>query len=310
MPGRCAGDGGLKALGRRAFTLALAAFAVVCAGAEPAFANGPREYLDFARVPPFVSADPQAPAHLDRHGIPVVRYQFGTYHNVVTIAHWGLQNYDWWVTERVDHDPRPLQVAVRMADYLVRSQSLDGAWYYTFPYRDDDVVLKAPWVSANAQGMAISLLVRIYDRTGETRYLRAARRGLLPYTRHYYDHGIRQLWRGHPWYEEYPGWNAQHVLNGFEFALIGLHDLGSRSPLARRLYRAGLRSLLWGIGNFDAPGVGSFYAANHRGLVGDGYLTWHVVLTLYLFSITGAQVLDDYASRWEKILVGHGGSLP
>jgi heparosan-N-sulfate-glucuronate 5-epimerase len=214
------------------------------------------------------------------------------------------------VVGRGEHDPRPLQVAIRMADYLVRSQSLDGAWYYPFAYRDDEVVLKPPWVSANAQGMAISLLVRIYDVTGWPRYLRAAKRGLLPFTRHHYESGVRQLWNGHPWYEEYPGWNAQHVLNGFEFALIGLHDLSSRSALARRLYGAGLRSLLWGIGNFDAPGVGSYYAANHRGLVGDGYLTWHVVLTLYLYSVTGAQALDDYASRWEKILIGHGRSVP
>ena len=290
-------------------TLALAAAALVV-GAEPASSKPPREYLNFARLPAFVSADPLAVAHLDRNGVPVVRYRSGTYHNTVTIAHWGLQNYDWWLFGPVEHDPGPLQTAIRMADYLVRSQRFDGAWPYAFPYRDDAVVLKAPWVSANAQGMAISLLVRVYDVTGWPRYLKAARRGLLPFTRHYYDDGVRQLWDGHPWYEEYPGWNAQHVLNGFEFALIGLYDLRTRSPLARRLYDDGVRSLFWGIGKFDAPGVGSFYAANHRGLVGDGYLTWHIVLTRYLFSVTRAQVLDDYASRWEKILIGHGRTLP
>jgi hypothetical protein len=288
--------------------LGIAVLALVV-GAEPASAK-PRPYLNFARLPAFVSSDPHALAHFDRTGVPVVRYRSGTYHNAVTIAHWGLQNYDWWVVGRVEHDPRPLQVAIQMADYLVRAQSLDGAWYYRFPYRDDEVVLNPPWVSANAQGMAISLLVRIYDITGWPRYLRAAKRALLPFSRHYYENGVRQLWNGHPWYEEYPGWNAQHVLNGFEFALIGLYDLSSRSSLARRLYQAGLRSLLWGIGNFDAPGVGSYYAANHRGLVGDGYLTWHIVLTRYLYSVTRAQVLDDYASRWEKILIGHGHSAP
>jgi heparosan-N-sulfate-glucuronate 5-epimerase len=292
--------------------LVVAALASVLLGVVPAHAAPPPgQYLDFARLPAFVSADPGAVVHLDRHGIPVVRYRTGTYHNSVTVAHWGLQNYDWWMLgRRTERDPAPLQIALRMADYLVRSQSFDGAWYYAFPYRDEDVVLEPPWVSANAQGMAISLLARMYAVTGWPRYLKAAKRGLLPFTRRYYEHGVRQLWNGHPWYEEYPGWNAQHVLNGFEFAVIGLYDLRLRSPLARRLFDAGVRSLLWGIGKFDAPGVGSFYAANHRGLVGDGYLTWHIVLTRYLFSVTGAQVLDDYASRWEKILIGHGRSMP
>jgi hypothetical protein len=118
--------------------------------------------------------------------------------------------------------------------------------------------------------------------------------------------GVLSRWDRHPWYEEYPAVNANHVLNGFELSLLGLRDLARLSPLAARLFRQGVRSLVWGIAVFDGGPTGSYYAAGRFGPVNDPYLAVHVQLTRALYRITHHKILRTYADRWEAALRSHG----
>jgi hypothetical protein len=267
-----------------------------------------QQYLAFGRVARFVSHDPRAVVHFDSHGIPVVRTDSfgtaGTYYNPVTITQWGLQRYSWWCMNR---NPTNLRDATRMADWLVHAQGADGTWRYNYPFQAWPVTLAPGWTSALAQGQAVSLLERIYHVTGRRRYLRAARAALGQFFRHF-PAGVRSTWNGHHWYEEYPGYNAVHVLNGFEFALLGLHDL-RESPAAQLLFRDGLRSLVWAIPLFDLGAQGTSYGY-HVGIAPDGYLVWHILLTRELYRISNEPILKYYADRWEKVLHEHGLALP
>jgi hypothetical protein len=187
----------------------------------------------------------------------------------------------------------------------VARQEPDGDLPYLFDVDGAGVPMKAPWISAMAQGQAMSLWVRAYSQTSDQRYLDAAAVALLPFDLTFAEGGVLADWDGVPWYEEYPGERPLHVLNGFQFALIGLYDLADHSEHAGEVFTAGVSSLEQRIALFDAPAVRSqFYGASggSRGIVADVYRRAHAVLTRKLAAITRLPNLTAFAERWEGYL--------
>jgi len=93
---------------------------------------------------------------LDRDGIPIVDYTIfgGTesgVHNPITTAQYALGLYEEYLA---DGDDAVREAFLSQADWLVSMQSDDGGFYYEFdlPSRS----LKAPWLSAMAQGEGMS----------------------------------------------------------------------------------------------------------------------------------------------------------
>jgi hypothetical protein len=138
---------------------------------------------------------------------------------------WALGCYERWLAGEGEVW---LQAARSTAEQLVTRQEpggrLDGGWLHHEPlahtYR-----LSAPWLSALPQGEGASLLVRIYQQTGEERFADAARRALRPLERPVADGGVFALLDGDPFPEEYPTDPPSYVLNGAIFALWGFHDV-------------------------------------------------------------------------------------
>jgi heparosan-N-sulfate-glucuronate 5-epimerase len=260
----------------------------------PALADtGP--YLDFGQRPRMADS----PAIVIEDGVAKVDYRhtatpsLGLQDNPVTAAQVALQEWSY--------DNR--QPVLDTADWLLARQREDGAWTYSFAFNALGVPMTPPWISALAQGQAISVLVRAHAQIGDQRYLDAAELALRPLTKPVSDGGVATDWDGFTWFEEYPGPDSQHVLNGFQFTLIGLHDFADCSPLAQHLWEQGVRSLAAKIGVYDYPaGRTQFYAALGGGRIpvnGTGYGHEHAVLTRELADLAGLQVLEDYAARWE-----------
>ncbi len=259
---------------------------------------GAQVYLDIDRWQPIEAYNPLGP-----EGVPRVTYAWGVEDNPVTVSQWGLQHWTWWLQTGADED---LERAVRGADWLVEHQRDDGAWEYQFDFAGAGVHLTAPWISGMAQGQAISLLVRLHGLTGDARYRDAAIGAVEPFERSFVDGGVRADFDGAPWYEEYPTADPQHVLNGFQFALVGLHDVAPHAPQGLALFDAGVASLVARIGVFDAPAARSqYYAARGAGrvLVSGSYPRIHAVLTRELYRLSGERTFLDYAARWERYLV-------
>jgi heparosan-N-sulfate-glucuronate 5-epimerase len=288
----------------RAWVAAAAALLVLIAAAPAPAQARCRTYLKFGEYSPMIGDGPPYAAVFDKHGIPIVRYAFGRHRNPATVAEWGLQEYSYAC---LGQGRRHRGAALKAARWLVRTQTKQGGWVYRFEFHEGPVTLTPPWVSALAQGRAISLLARAYDTTHQRRFLTAARRALRPFLRLHDEGGVLSRWEGRKWYEEYPAVNANHVLNGYEIALIGLHDLAPRSARAERLFNHGVQSLVWAIPVFDGGPTGSYYAAGHFFPVPDGYLAVHVELTRELHRITGEEILRTYADKWEAALRSHGG---
>ncbi|MEN9018246.1 MAG: D-glucuronyl C5-epimerase family protein [Hellea sp.] len=97
----------------------------------------------------------------------------------------------------------------------------DALYFYEFDWINSDT----PWISALAQGMACSVLLRAYKLTNDKKFLIHAEKSLKPFFILVENGGVQsRLADGSIFLEEYPLVESSHVFNGFMFALIGLSE--------------------------------------------------------------------------------------
>jgi heparosan-N-sulfate-glucuronate 5-epimerase len=164
--------------------------------------------------------------------------------------------------------------------------------------------LPAGWASGMAQGQAVSLLVRAWRMTGASRYRQAARRALAILRRPVDRGGVFRKLDGGWWYEEYPTARGSFALNGHMFTLLGLYDLAPWSPLSKRLYRKGRRTLIAALPLFDR-GAGQL-SAYHLGYrygypvhVSAKYHAIHIMELDALNWVGPDRALRRYRDRWD-----------
>jgi hypothetical protein len=142
----------------------------------------------------------------------------------IAFAQLGLGAYERWLA---GDGEEWLSLARHVGDVLVEHQveggARAGAWEQGFdlPHTYE---LRAPWISAMAQGEAASLLVRLHATTGEERYAEAALRALRPLDVPSEEGGTMALLDGRPFPQEYPTSPPSFVLNGGMFAMWGWCD--------------------------------------------------------------------------------------
>jgi heparosan-N-sulfate-glucuronate 5-epimerase len=254
--------------------------------------------------------------HVDSQGIPFVKYREVSVYNPVTIAIFGLLAYNRFTESRSESDRRDF---LRMAHWLRDHQNSDcGCWYYDFDFNYvslDETILK-PWISAMAQGLAISVMTRASVLTHDGDYLQAAARSLLPFHKDVKDGGIVRSFSlaaspgGSPnlvFFEEYPTEPApSFTLNGFMFSLLGLYDLAEAgNPDAAELFREGMRTLVAGLPLFDL-GNGTAYDLVHLTLPprsvhrDSGYHLIHITLLNALGTATNDRTILWYRDHWNS----------
>jgi hypothetical protein len=207
--------------------------------------------------------------------------------------------------------PENYNHALIAATWLRDNQdSATGKWFYNFdfPVGGMGVTLAAPWASAMAQGQAISLLVRIYDCSGDDSYLGSARHGLDPLAPPVSSGGLSADFFGHPYYEEYPTTPPSFTLNGFMFTLVGLRELDASDPTgqAGSLFDTGFATLRYAIPFYDL-GNNSTYHLGH--ITNPPRKTWvappsyhciHVHLLEALTTIRADTILSFYRDLWRS----------
>jgi hypothetical protein len=100
-------------------------------------------------------------------------------------------------------------------------------------------------LSAISQGVIISALIRAYLLLNDQNYLDYALKAVNILTIPIENGGLLANSKWGICYEEYPRIPYVHVVNGFIFCLIGLHDLFliTKSNDAQRLYTQGIETL-------------------------------------------------------------------
>jgi hypothetical protein len=247
----------------------------------------------------------------DQSGIPQLDYHgsIGLQYNPIAIAQYGLGNYNLW---RSSNDPDRRRKFFLVADWLVANleQNRQGlaVWnhHFDWEYRD---TLKAPWYSGLAQGQGISLLVRAHKESTQREsnaagYLDAAQRAFASFQHSIADGGVAFTdASGDLWFEEYIVSPPTHILNGFIWALWGVHDyfLATKDASAQDLFVRGVRTLLHNLNRYDL-GFWSLYEQSGTRLpmvASAFYHKLHIVQLRVMHRLTGEKAFLAVADRWE-----------
>jgi heparosan-N-sulfate-glucuronate 5-epimerase len=255
--------------------------------------------------------------HFDAEGIPAIPTSVDVeprrlHCYPITVGHHALAVFHTWLRSAREEDWRRF---LRLADWFVEQQAPDGCWYAQIDmpvYR-----LRAPWPSALAQGLGLSVLTRAWQRTlGET-YIECARRALAAFSVAVAQGGIEDTFDGRTTYEEYPAQPAPHVLNGMIFALFGLWDLARAQPddgRAARLFERGAATVEALLPRYDT-GWWSLYDLYHlevappRNPCTAHYHDIHIKQLEIMHAITRREPFGAVARRWDGYQHGPRGRL-
>jgi len=206
------------------------------------------------------------PTNGDADGIAYTVVGGKNYYHPGNIADEGIRFVDSYVrTGRSWY----LERAIVRADKLRQLGVVrNGALFIPYRFSYSAESLTAPWVSAYAQGLALSFFVRLYRVTGDQADLDTAQqifrsfRRLGPGT----DFWVSYVRSGELWLEQYPSSRPTHVLNGFGFATLGLYEYErlTRDPAARQLLLGALSTIRHNAGAYRVPGEVSLYDLVHR----------------------------------------------
>ncbi len=267
----------------------------------------------------------------DADGVRMFRIGTTLFDHPVAQAQYGLANVaSFDLTGDQAFLDRAIAQATRLVDTKVVSRE---AWY--FPYLFDFALhgrasetLRAPWYSAMAQGMALSLFVDLYERTHDDAWLTAAtgtvasfRNGPetgMPWVTHIDD-------SGYLWLEEYPADppdTSDFTLNGHMFATFGLYDYATLTgdPVSTTMFDGGITTARRYGGSFAPDGFRtqrwlSAYCLRHdvldvkyHGIVVKQFIAVHSVTADPLFARISDAYRTDYPQTFASRVRFAGGT--
>ena len=246
---------------------------------------------------------------LDESGVPYVEYKYqnGKYvgekrRNPVTISQTGMEYLDKYYETK---DEKYKELFLNCSDWLVENAKNKGdysVWEYmgNIPY--PNFTIYPPWVSGMAQGQGIQVLAYAYNLTGNETYLNTAKSALGAFYVPVEEGGVLYIDDdGGWWYLEYgyKGEPKPKTLNGFIFALIGLHEYYKITKDADALYlfNKGVDELKRHLDDYD---TGCYTVYDLVGTPASGkYHDVHVKQMLIMYNITKDPVFMQYYGKWK-----------
>jgi hypothetical protein len=225
------------------------------------------------------------------------------HYHPIRIAQFALHRHDLW---RSSGDPAArgdvLAQAVWLRDHQERTFPT-GAYRFDFAWRK--YAASPGWMSAMAQGEAISVLLRAHSMEGASGFDAAAERAALPFRHDIAQGGV--VWRDGTavFFEEIATDSAAHVLNGCIFALWGLWELGAATnePWIDDLIGRAVATLRSWIARFDTgwwtrysllrSATGLSHVATLK------YHQFHIAQMRVLAKMFDEPVFERAADRWE-----------
>ncbi|MDR1183185.1 MAG: D-glucuronyl C5-epimerase family protein, partial [Coriobacteriales bacterium] len=238
-------------------------------------------------------------------------------YNPAAIARYGLNQYSNYLKLQ---DPVYMDDARVQADYLV--DALDPETGVLLNEFDSTIntgsayeILRAPWVSADAQGLTCSLLARMYDQTGDEKYSEACKLAIQPFLRTVEDGGVTREFQGYTFFESYPTKLPDFELSGFMNSLIGLFDVWqiTQDETAYSLYTQGVETLEFSLPYFDSAGISNYQLAHLFRSSGTIYIpgtAFHIDHIQRLEAINQYEespVLAHYIKLWTMYIKGNAG---
>ncbi len=211
------------------------------------------------------------------------------------LAHWN----QFLSSNDESHRDIFLKEAQWLVEHEVRIGNDAGGWPISSPHPDvrgDD-----RWLSALAQGNAVSVLVRAYQLTQDEIFLGVARRAVRTFEQDILDGGVTApIGEDGVFFEEVAVYPATHILTGFIFALLGLYDYAALTGDAqiKALIQRSLSTMHVLLDEFD---VGFWTRSDllHRQLSSPAHLILQIMLLESLAAYSGCEHCSTLASRWQ-----------
>lgn len=221
----------------------------------------------------------------DNNGIHKYKRGKESYYHPVNLAKYGLL---YLKEENI------IEAKKRADKLLDTSVTMHGALY--FPYLFEAAAhrykLVPPWYSGMAQGMALSLLTRVYAKTLERKYYDAAFKTYKSFKILGGPECVFVDKDGYYWIDEYPKTDEKGtVLNGFLFGVQGLYDYWcvSKSESVKRLLKAALTTVEKVLPLYRSNDSISYYCTAHK-VKSKNYHEIHLKQLEFISSFTG----DNY----------------
>ena len=252
----------------------------------------------------------------DANGVVLASYggTLGNQYNPVTISQAAIGYYNALHYGQLSASQRAADEAAFFVqvEWLVNNQLPDGRWLYHFPWGGQPV----PWVSAMAEGQAMSALVRANALRSQERYRTAITRARTTFERVWARNGVSQ-WtqlgtKSLLVYEEYMAPYSPRTLNGWMFAMMGLQDAWTYlGDTAARddLHRAdrgipAIRALLpyYDTGKWSTYNLKKFSGAPLGTIATRAYHELHILQLHWFAKVADDGTFEHYANKWQKYL--------
>lgn len=207
----------------------------------------------------------------------------------ISVFQYGLGSYDLYL---LTNDEKYLIAFQNMVQWALDNQSENGSWnnfFYIYP--------DTPY-SSMAQGEGVSLLLRAYQESKNTRYLECAKRALdfmlLPIEKG----GTTRYQNGDVIFMEYT--HKSPVLNGWIFSIFGLFDYYqlTKDEHYLEILNQTLVTLDKKIKDFD-NNYWSLYDLNNN-ITSSFYHNLHIAQLKVMYDIFQSQEIFIYLTKWEK----------
>ena len=260
---------------------------------------GPRESLHYYTYSEKLS---WSVMRMDPTGIPRAQTRLaGVFYKPAYIAGWGLVNLGHFLRH---HDEASRVAFLKQVDWLESNAVVraDGAvvWLNHHDCLQGKTFVKAPWVSAYDQGLAISALVRGYRLTKRSRLLELLQGASRIFDIDVQDGGVRERVTSGSFYTELPGEPMPGIQDGFMTSLLGLYDLfiETGDTAVGTLFTDGIEGLKTMLPAWDYHGRWSWYASRQY-LCPPSYHWLNRVLLEVLGRLSGEPLLAEYAEAWK-----------
>lgn len=211
---------------------------------------------------------------------------------------------DQWNAFILTGDSTHAAALVEAAKSLVRS-NVNGQFQWTNQTIPAFGVTTTPWTSALTQSVAISVLLRAFQYTGEQQYMNAAKSAFHWLTVPVQQGGLQSNDIG-IWLEEYPNQDPNsvsgHVLNGNIWAMFGVWDYYrvTRDSSAKALFDSDVMSIKKNISWYDLGYWNVYSHLNRTDTVNGLYMKFIVQQMYALTLITGDQYFEAIGDKWDK----------
>jgi hypothetical protein len=201
----------------------------------------------------------------DKNGIPLLPHYLkgnsaGKHYYPISIGQFALAEYHEYLNYS---NKESFDSFMNMAEWLFENQNQDGYWYSNTDM--SKFQLKSPWISAMAQGRCISVLIRAYGETNDSKYLDACTKAIRTFDPDLSPSKmVTVLSKTEYFFQEYPGEVDSFVLNGAVFALWGIIDFYkvTGDEYALSLFDKGVNGVISKLESYDL-GYWSCYDLYH-----------------------------------------------